>query len=273
MIDSETNLGNSLLNTQIKFIKGLIEATTSSFYKEIDPIGEMTSQESFAIYQRSYKARLIEVLGETFEACWWVLGDDLFFKIAELYINKFPSQIYDLDQYGDLFPKFLADVAIEWSLDQEIDFLSDLAYFEWQFKSIFHKKNPSEKSVDLSSIISGSIKQNIMLLDSIKLYKSKKNVYEVWKLRKSPQCALSEINIYQPLKAVIYKMNSQVYVRILSNLEYFTLDFIEKNRNLNHLFESIIFNFPSINENEVSALFSFLNSLPLLSLQKEISHE
>src|SRR5688572_29447575 len=61
---------------------------------EIIPGGSLDVKGALGVYQNGYPARLTEQLGETFEAVWWVLGDEDFLTVCRTYIAENGSQSY-----------------------------------------------------------------------------------------------------------------------------------------------------------------------------------
>jgi hypothetical protein len=96
--------------------------------------GKLTPADAVEVYRSAYPARLTEALGETYETCWRVLGDEGFFAAARGYIARNPSRSHNLSDYGEAFPEFLESLPIA----QRAPYLGDLARLAWTFKELFH---------------------------------------------------------------------------------------------------------------------------------------
>ena len=109
--------------------------------------GTLKMQEAVEVYSSGYPARLFEVLGETFETVWKVLGDEDFQFLCIAYIEGHPSRSRNLSDYGESFSDF-----IEGHLPQEVPrgLLADLARFEWAFKECFH--SPYENAAEIPDL-------------------------------------------------------------------------------------------------------------------------
>ena len=94
----------------------------------------MDSNAAVGVYRTGHIVRLTEALGETFEAVWWVAGDEHYFQLAKEFLLAHPSASYNLSDFGISFPNFL-DKRQPFS---DLPFLADLARFEWLFKEVFH---------------------------------------------------------------------------------------------------------------------------------------
>lgn len=108
----------------------------------LDPSVRLTGIQRLAIYQRSYYLRLLKCMREQFPALCHALGEDLFNDFAREYLQAYPSRSYTLYDLGGRFPRYLdetrpdRDEAAE-SRESWVDFMVDLARFEWQVFGMF----------------------------------------------------------------------------------------------------------------------------------------
>lgn len=119
---------------QQQFLKYIIGESKATLL-EMVPAKKLTLKESLDIYQQGYLARLTEMLGEHYQACWQVLGDEHFLKACQEFISQNPSQEWNLNRYGKDFAKFLA----QQSYNKDYPFLSELAQLEWHKQVLFHQ--------------------------------------------------------------------------------------------------------------------------------------
>ena len=92
---------------QRRFVRSITFLADPEFVAAVTGGGKLTAAEAVDVYRGGYPARLTEALGETFEACWRVLGDEDFFAAARDYIARMPSLPHNLSDYGEDFPEFL----------------------------------------------------------------------------------------------------------------------------------------------------------------------
>ncbi len=104
------------------------------------PGGTLTADHALEVYSRGHVARLTEALGETFEAVWWVAGDEAFFRLAKNFILAHPSTFYNLSSYGRTFSDYLKKE----TPFPNLPFLPHLARYEWTFKEMFHTRFVNE---------------------------------------------------------------------------------------------------------------------------------
>lgn len=242
---------NKLQETYLSAIKG---ERSKDFMDSILPIGKLDKQDCINIYARGYTARLTEALGETFEATWWVLGDDDFLALCKDFISITPSFYFDLSEYGSDFPDFLK----RQPQIQEIPFLYDLASFEWAFKNIFHSPNFVFDNQKLLASISTGVDFSLSLSKSALLFESEFPVYEIWKERAKPVDSLSHLDFSTPEKLLLYKRNSQVFIRALTVDEFLVLKTISDEHSLEKSLEAIVGTLGNISPERVRKLFSFI---------------
>ncbi|BBP73832.1 DUF2063 domain-containing protein [Pseudomonas sp. Seg1] len=86
-----------------------------------------------AIYHNAYKARLLEVLRNDFEAIWQWLGDEEFDLLATAYIRQSPSAHYSLRWLGKGFEGFVR----KYLVPEQSAPLAEMAALEWAFTLAF----------------------------------------------------------------------------------------------------------------------------------------
>ena len=148
----------------------------AEFIESIVPGGSLSKEEAIDVYKRAYKARFTDVLGETFESVWWVLGDAHFFEIAHEYIYTHREFVYNLSEYGKTFPEFLSKNPVL----KTYPFLSDLTSFEWTFKELFHEEDAGGINPEnmMDSALDGSI--ILRFKKAYRLFSSDYDVVSIW---------------------------------------------------------------------------------------------
>ncbi|EQA43932.1 PF09836 family protein [Leptospira broomii serovar Hurstbridge str. 5399] len=154
--------------------------------KEILPAAQLNEVSALEIYSSGYIVRLTEALGEIFETVWRVLGDEEFFNVSETFLRGVPSISYNLSDYGKGFPAFLDRKF------PKIEFLRELAEFEYLFAQLFHR--PAGSTIDPKNSLEGKDPGDLRLIFSDSAFFLKNNfpVYELWKKRKEESCQIPE---------------------------------------------------------------------------------
>jgi hypothetical protein len=206
-----------------------------SYLDSVVPVGKLSSNEVIEVYRTDYTSRLTEALGENFESIWAVVGDEEFFKICHNYITKYPSQKRDLTFYGSKFDDFLLDH----KLSLEFSFLPKLAKLEIDFWNIFHSEK-FDSLVDLNTALSDDFENlKISFPDNFKIMSWDHKLYDIWKQREDGLVE-SSISDYQEYQAIaIYKVDTKIQTKILSETQYQILDELMKEKTIGIALENI----------------------------------
>ncbi|MBP9674857.1 MAG: putative DNA-binding domain-containing protein [Bacteriovoracaceae bacterium] len=207
---------------QDDFLKQIFaEVFQTDFLGRIHAGGKLTPAKVLQVYQNDYIFRLTDTLGERYEACWSVMGDEAFHKISRDYIKQHPSQSYNLSDYGREFPLFLKET----TFNSEIPFLQDLAEFEWMFHTLFHAKRTTPLSVaDLEVLETGSdIK--FFFTPYFFLHSSSYPIYALWKKRKDKDLEkFKGIDFSQKERAFFSKPDEGIIRYQLTDLEFLFIE-------------------------------------------------
>lgn len=106
----------------------------------IAPSRTLSASQRLAIYQRGYVARLLQCLEGQFKALCHALGKELFDDFGIAYLRQYPSTSPTLALLGARFPDFLRETRPDQEADEKepwIEFMIDLAQFEWDLYSMF----------------------------------------------------------------------------------------------------------------------------------------
>jgi len=113
----------------------------------------LTALRHLNIYRQSYIARLRDCMKNQFSALSYALGEELFQMFADQFLEAHPSDSYTLNELGRKFPEFLEETRPD--KDQEtkeswIDFMVELARFEYTLSEVFDAQSEEGKSADES---------------------------------------------------------------------------------------------------------------------------
>lgn len=225
-----------------------------SLLNGIIPGGTLTSDTAVEVYRTGHIVRLTEALGETFEAVWWVTGDENYFRLAKEYLLSHHSSSYNLSDFGKSFPDFL-ERKLPFS---DLPFLSDLASFEWTFKEVFHL--PPHTSLSSEDFHREELSGNIHLSfgPSVRLFHSSYAVYEIWKQRGTKQDSLPEESWITPQWLLCYKHQQQVFIKHLTEPEFLLLHHLRSGKNIENSLTETLQAFSDLTMDTVSNLFTLI---------------
>ena len=224
------------------------------FIASIEPGGTLSREEAIGVYQRAYKARFTEALGETFESVWWVVGDSQFFELAEGYIYSHASHVYNLSSYGAEFPQFLEKN----KLTQTYPFLSDLATFEWSFKELFHTEDT--QGIDAEGLAQMAEDGSLIFRfkKAFHLFSSPYDVFTIWGQRKNKNKEHAHINWKEKTSLMIYKYQKEMHIKKLKEYEYALLTLLYLGTPLAGALQRVSQEFHSLSPQNISDFFAFL---------------
>lgn len=103
----------------------------STIADELREGGRISTAQRLAIYHHAYRARLLDVMRDSFEKTWAYLGDERFDAAAGAFIEANPPCHRNLRWYGDSFVAWLGE-----RFPADID-ISELAMVDWGLRNAF----------------------------------------------------------------------------------------------------------------------------------------
>jgi hypothetical protein len=181
----------------------------------LKPAGKLSVRKAFEVYHDAYVQKLTEALQETFGAVHWVLGEDLFHKIAKQYIDTEPSVSYNLNDYGGNFPDYLKGHR----LTRGVPFLPDLARFEWTYKNLYHRANPEPLPTERLQEILHADDCRIKFIDAMEIFASPFRVSEMWLRKSEPSYMFEEIIWEYPEWVLMFKRDHDIQMQPINHTE------------------------------------------------------
>lgn len=220
--------------------------------------GKLSARESVEVYARGYVARLTEALGETYEACWRVLGDEGFFAAAKDYIGRTPSLSYNLSDYG---AGFAAHLESDEELAAAAPYLGDLARYEWEFKELFHlAPRAGLSAADLAARAKPD--SRFRFGGALRLLALKHRVYDLWRRDRADDTPIADAEWAGEQRLALYKKEGNpIFVRELSAPEHAALEALIAGRTLDEALASA----PGMDETGARSLFAFVADAALVA--------
>lgn len=196
---------------QRRFTASAIGEADGDFVASVHGGGKLSAAEAVDVYRGGYPARMTEALGETFEACWRILGDEAFLMACRVYARSTPSKSHNLSDYGSSFPDFLLA-----RFRGEAPFIGDLARLEWSFKELFHAApHAGLAPVNLSVAVKND---SILIFGSAVVFLSfAHSVHGLWKRDRSDDAPLNPSDWEGRQQVLLYKSGgTPVFSRVLA---------------------------------------------------------
>ncbi len=236
-----------------KLFEAGARGSSREFEACIEPAGTLTTEEALSVYRQGHTARLTEALGELYEGCWRLLGDEAFFEVSLAYIDKHPSVSHNLSHYGESFPEFLRAHFPDEPL------LADLARFEWLFAELFHAKE--ERGLEAKDTSSLSESSRVQFVSSLFLCRAAGPAYTVWKHREDEDPPEIDFSARENLLA--YRSCTDIHIRELSDAQ---ADIVQALMNGMILSDALakLSDMPANVESEIQDLFALLAGARLI---------
>lgn len=248
----------TLKDYQELFSQAALQGAESEGYprllRTLTPGGTLTEPDAIDVYGNGVIVRLTEALGETFEAVWWVCGDEDFFALAKHFIQAQPSTTYNLSKYGKEFPEFLDEVLPF----PDLPFLGNLARFEWTFKDLFHTGQHDSVHSDLIQSLTEDASIRFRFGRAVRLFSSPHAVYDLWKLRGTEHEGKPPVEWDRTQYLLMYKKDRQIYVNEISEAEFRVLNTLGEGQTIETALHSVVKDHPDFSPEAISNLFQMV---------------
>ena len=128
---------NQLSKLQHTFQDCVLSSAKPASTAWVSAAGRATPETQLSIYSYAYRARLKEVLASDFSAVLMALGDERFDQLCNDYIATCPSHYFSLRDFGRRFPDFVLDLVSKNKSYLGMNWLYELAVFEWTLGQAF----------------------------------------------------------------------------------------------------------------------------------------
>ncbi|HAT1771357.1 TPA: putative DNA-binding domain-containing protein [Legionella pneumophila] len=181
----------------------------------------LSNFDGISVYMESHHATLFNHLKSTFPLCMRLVGDAFWYALLHRYINHYESTQYDINQYGDSLPQFIAN----FEPAKELPYLHELCSIEWHWHTL--KLASPAKSFDFESFacIDEMSFQSLCfhLTPNLKILDSQYPIYQIWAMNYFQQDKQIQIS-GSPEKVVIYQHNDLPCIMLISKEEYLFLE-------------------------------------------------
>jgi hypothetical protein len=146
----------------------------------VRPVPDVDIDQRLGIYHHAYRARLVEVLADSFAKTRLYMGSDAFEQDAMAFAVRQPPMTRSLSRYGDALPDYLA------SHYPDNPELHELAQLDWDLRTRFDSADAPALTVlmareDIGSLASSWLMEAAPLHQSLLLRSITTNVVSVWR--------------------------------------------------------------------------------------------
>ena len=219
---------SKLAELQANFINdclsGSLTTDNISMAKELDT-SSISAQALMGIYQNSAIANITSSLSLTYPVVEKLVGKDFFEQSSRQYIFTHWPTTANMDDYGENFPQFLAEL----EQAKHLTYLKDVAQLEW----LFHQCSLAKDSIAFDWTLlanvapADALQLNFILAPAVALIKSTQPIDKIWQMnqknaRENSELALagdSETNIVrfrQGLKTEMMSISASEFALLQS---------------------------------------------------------
>ncbi|GLR11378.1 hypothetical protein GCM10007907_01680 [Chitinimonas prasina] len=181
----------------------------------ITPDGILAGETGMAIYHHAYRARLLEVLADSYGKTEAYLGSELFQQLAARYIAAQPPRQRNLGRYG----AGLADVLAQ-AYPDNLE-LADLARLEWALRTVFDAAD--QASWDRQSMAGDDAEaclgQPAIVHPTVSLLPVRSNALAIWQAIDADEDVPEAERWPQPRQILVWRKGLQPHFRSIGEAE------------------------------------------------------
>jgi Putative DNA-binding domain len=174
------------------------------------------------IYRNAYQVRLVEALDDTFPVVHKLLGDEMFSRLGESFVARYPSVYRSIRWYGAELAQFLAENAPY----EEQPVLSEVALLEWTLAEVFDAADSAviERSALAALPPDAWGELQFEFHPSVRRLQLLWNAVPVWRAMGRDETPPSPLCAAAPVAWVLWRKDLQNLFRSIENAEAGALD-------------------------------------------------
>ena len=198
----------------------LDSAKGAAFKNQIVNDKKVGAKKRLGIYADAYRLRIIEALSNSYPILKALLGDDLFEKVARLYIDRYPSTYRNMRWVGDQMREHLQNSFPQYPIAAE------MATFEWALGLAFDAEDvPVLALPDLAAVPPENWADlTFKFHPSVQLFTFKYNVLRVWQALNAEELPPKVTQINEP--CLVWRKDLNSHYRSLDLAEFQAIQWI-----------------------------------------------
>ena len=234
-------MSNALIELQSGF-QDYILGRSDRALANVESTATLSAERRLDIYFNAYRARLIEVLADTYERVALYLGEETFATAAGGFIEKHPSFTRNLRDSGTAFPLFLAN---EYANDPEI---AELAEMDARLRYAFDGIDADALRVsDIATLQPEDWDTIVFALHPTASFQQFKwNTPAIWQNLTNEDAPPSATLLPQPVSWLFWRKDLQPHFRSLTHEEHTALNAIYDQRTFGAICELLAESYPEL---------------------------
>ena len=207
------NPGPTLLEVQRKLADHVLGRGDPQALELIHASEGFDSSQRLSIYHHAYRARLSEVLADSFAKTCLFMGSDTFDEHASAYAVSHPPLTRSLSRYGAEFPAYLAGL---YPANPE---LLELAQLDWDLRVCFD--GPDVPALDTDAAQADAVNDWLQrahpLHPSVCIREATTNVVQLWNAMDADQPVPEAELLPQPVNLMVWRKGLQPHFQTLAD--------------------------------------------------------
>ena len=241
----------NLIELQTDFQDKLLSIECSGADWVADSKIALSAKERMGIYHNAYRVRLVEVLLDNFEHTAMYLGEEWFYKLANIYVQEHESNCHNISEYGYHFPDFLA---IQLPKDLEV---SELALMDWKLRRAFDGSDSDILNSDgLQKLVETyGADARLSSVPTLSIITHSFNTLDIWQAIDNDEAPPAVEQLKTPVEILIWRKGHSPHFRSLTTIESTAVNSLLKGDTLEQIGESLASKFP---DSDVSNEFGLM---------------
>lgn len=218
-------------------------------------------EQGLAIYRRNYLENHLTALTDTYASVLALTGDAYFRQLGRRYLAAFPSKSGDLNDYGEHFADFLAQLLPNAPGGDRLPYLPDLARLDWACFHTLRAPNGGENT--LSALARWPVERQglarIKLHPACTLLSSAYPLHAIWQLAQGKDMTVDLDHGGETV--LISRPYGVITVSLLDTTDALLLNQWLQGHTLAETLQDVVAQLP---ETDVPAIFSRINSLAIV---------
>lgn len=201
------------------------------------PGENLSSSQRLGLYQDAYHIRLFDALSENYPALHAIAGDEIFGKIFNQYLEKYPSRHFSIRYFGDQLPAFIQkEITFN-----DVELLSEIALFEWALGTAFDGDDAEILSRDDMQDLAPELwpHYSFKLVPTFNILPLNWNVPDLWKAATQKQAPDEPVKLDCPVSWIVWRPDFQSQFRSVDRDEAEALAKLQCSENFAEFCESI----------------------------------
>lgn len=234
-------MSNFLANLQNDFQDYLL-GRSECVVERVDSTPDLNASLRLGIYHNAYRARLVEVLMDTYERVVPYIGEESFESAALAFIESNPPSARSVRDYGASFPEFLADY-----FEQDLE-VAELAAMDKRLRDTFDAPDAEPLGIDDVAALQPEDWETVTfkLHPTVSIQEFNWNTIAIWQNLGNDETPPSAAKSDAPVFCLFWRKDLQPHFRSLSTEEHAALRFIVESRMFGHTCDLLADAFPEL---------------------------